>query len=49
MYRKMLIGWSSGFGIMIFLYEIKAKEASFILRFFRSEFRDAKLEIQRKP
>ena len=33
LYKKMLITWSSGFGILIFLYQIKAKEVSFILRF----------------
>ena len=32
----MLISWPSGFGILIFLHQIKAKEPSFILR---SEFR----------
>ena len=29
----MIISWSSGFGILIFLYKIKAKKAAFILSF----------------
>ena len=32
LYRKILISWSSGFGILIFLYQIKGKETSFILK-----------------
>ena len=27
----MIISWSSGFGILIFLYQIKAKKQAFIL------------------
>ena len=33
LYRKMLIARSSGFRIVVFLYQFKAKEESFILRF----------------
>ena len=44
LYTKMLISWSSGFRIPIFLYQIKGKEVSVIV-----EFGDSELEIRRKP
>ena len=32
LYRKMLISGSSSFGILMFLYQIEAKEAKFIVK-----------------
>ena len=32
LYRKLLLFWLSGIGILIFLFQIKVKEASFIVR-----------------
>ena len=32
LYRKMLISWSSGFGIIVFLYKIKDNYESFIAK-----------------
>ena len=32
LYRKILISWSSGFGILIFLYQVKGNLASFIVK-----------------
>ena len=44
LYRKMLIFQSSRLGIVIFLYEIKAQDASFILR---SEDLNSDMQSQR--
>ena len=38
LYKKVLMSWSSGYGILFSLYQIKAKEASFILRFKHLNF-----------
>ena len=50
LYRKMLIAWSSGFGILIFLYQIKDKEASFILKekYWNSEMQSLRYKENRK-
>ena len=50
LYRKILISWSSGFGILIFLYQIKRNQASFILKetYRNSEMRSLRYKENRK-
>ena len=44
LYRKILISWSSGFGILIFLYEIKGYSASF---FEKEKYRNSEMQSLR--
>ena len=49
-YRKMLIAWSSGSRILIFLYQIKDKETSFIVKskYHNSEMQNLRYEENHK-
>ena len=49
-YRKILISWASGFGILIFLYQIKGNYASFIVKekYLNSEMQSLRYEENRK-
>ena len=44
LYRKILISWASGFGMLIFLYQIKGKETSFIVK---SKYRNSEMQSLR--
>ena len=44
LYRKILISWSYGFGILIFLYRIKGKEARFFLKY---KYRNSEMQSLR--
>ena len=50
LYIKMLISWASGFGILIFLFQIKHKETSFTVSFTdrNSEMQSLRYEENRK-
>ena len=50
LYRKMLISWSSGFVILIFLYKIKGMEARFIVKekYRNSEMQSLRYKENRK-
>ena len=50
LYRKILISWSSGFGILIFLYSIKDKLASLIVKekYRNSEMQNLRYKENRK-
>ena len=50
LYRKILISWSSGFGILIFLYQIKGNQASFIVKetYRNSEMQSLRYKESRK-
>ena len=50
LYRKILISWSSGFGILLFLYQIKAKAVSFVVesKYWNSEIQILRYKENRK-
>ena len=50
LYRKILISWSSGLGILIFLYQIEGNYASFILneKYPNSEIQTLRYKENRK-
>ena len=50
LYRKILISWASGFGILIFLYQIKGNQASFIVKekYRNSEMHSLRYKEKRK-
>ena len=50
LYRKMLISWSSGFGILVFLYQMKSNWASFIMKekYWNSEMQSLRYKENRK-
>ena len=51
LYRKILISRASGFRILIFLYQIKGNQASFIVKekYQNSEMRSLRYKENRKP
>ena len=51
LYRKILISWSSGFGILIFLYQIKGNQARLIVKekYRNSEMQSLRYKENRKP
>ena len=44
LYRKILISWSSGFGILIFLYQLKGNYESFIVK---EKYRNSEMQSLR--
>ena len=50
LYRKILISWSSGFGILIFLYQLKGNYESFIVKekYRNSEMQSLRYKENRK-